>query len=91
MKYDLTIWQFQQWRPINKQKAKIASIDNKITSIKNSNLNEIKWVWEETIRSLIESWIYSKDDIVKAGEEKVKSLSIWFFAKRWLLNFLKIK
>lgn len=89
MKYDLTVWQYQKGWPVNTKKRKIANITKKITSIKETDLNDIKWVWEETIKILIEGGIYSKDDLLKTSEETINSLGIGFFGKRWILNFLK--
>lgn len=89
MKYDLTVWQFQKGWITNIKNKKVRKITNKITSIEKSDLLEIKWVWEETVRILIESWIGSKEVLMKTDKETIGALWISLFWKKWLLNFIE--
>lgn len=89
VKYDLTTWQYTKGWPVDKRKRKILGINKKISSIESSDLNEIKGVWEETIKLLIEAWIYSQDDLIKSDSETIKSIKLWFLSRRGITNFIK--
>jgi len=67
----------------------ISLIDDKIKTLESTNLQEIKWVGESTIKKLLENWISSKDELIEIGEDGIKKLSLNFLSERALLKFIK--
>ncbi len=65
----------------NKTKALIASYDT-------SDLWDIKWVGEETMRILFEHWIYSIEQLKKSNIDKIK---LPIFGKNGINKFLNKK
>ena len=65
---------------------KLLNIDSKIESLESTDLNELKWVWEETIKILFEHWITCKEDLIKAWKEKVEKIKVPFLSRRWVMS-----
>lgn len=57
-------------------------------SYEESDLGELKWVGEETMKILFENWIYSQKDIID-DKERIEKIKLPFFSKRGITNFLK--
>jgi len=72
-----------------KNNKEIIQIDKNIASLEKSNLIEIKWVGEETVKKLLEQWIKTQEELKKLSEEEIGEMDISVFGKRWIINFLK--
>lgn len=55
-------------------KRDVANLIWKATSIEKSDLLHIKWVWEATVKILLDNWITNWKELKEAGEEKIKML-----------------
>lgn len=58
-----------------------------ISSYEETDLWEIKWVWEETQKKLFENWIYNQEQLLQ--REDVESLDLPFFSKNAIKKFLE--
>lgn len=67
-------------------KRKTTNLDNKIHSLETTDLNDLKWVWEETIKILFENWITSQADLISKGKEEVEKIKIPFLSRRWVMS-----
>ena len=47
-----------------------------IKKLEETDLNEIKWLWEKTISTLIEHWIKNKSDLKEKGITFIKKLKL---------------
>ena len=63
---------------------------NKINKLNETDLGTIKWVWEATIKQLLENWISSIDELKEAWIEKIEWLWLNQFSLIAIKNFLKI-
>ena len=77
------------WILSRKDKVNIAIIDSKINSIKETDLREVKWVGEATIKILLENWIRSKEDLKNADTDNLKRIITNFLSYRAIEKFLK--
>lgn len=84
--YNLAVDQRINRKYENNRKKKIKQIDNKIQSMENTDLNDLKWVWEETIKILFEHWITSQADLLREWKEKVEKIKVPFLSKRWVMS-----
>lgn len=71
-----------------KDKVNVALIDTKINSIKDSDLWDIKWVWEATIKILSENWIRTQEDLRNADLVLIKRIITNFLSYRAIEKFL---
>jgi len=83
--YDLTIDQRIQSRKESLINKKVKNIDAKIYSIESTDLKEMKWVWDETIKILFENWITSQADLLSKWKEEVDKIKVPFLSKRWVM------
>lgn len=58
-----------------------------IHSYETSDLWDIKWVWEETMKKLFEHWIKTQEDL-KKNADMIEKIDLPFFWKRWIKTFL---
>lgn len=58
------------------------------TNIEKSDLLHIKWVWEATVKTLLENWITNWKELKEAGEEKIRKLITNPLSVKALLNSL---
>jgi hypothetical protein len=59
-----------------KDKEEIVKEVASIRKIEESDLKEIKWLWEKTLIMLIENWIKNKSDLKEKGITFIKKLKI---------------
>ena len=57
-------------------KDKIIEITWDISSIENSDLLEIKWIWESTAKILIDAGFCNKEKLMEATTEEINKLQI---------------
>lgn len=84
--YNLAIDQRIDKRNEKIRDKKVSNIDKKIHSLESTDLNELKWVWEETIKILFENWITCKEDLIREWKEKVEKIKVPFLSRRWVMS-----
>lgn len=72
-----------------RDKNKFVTLTNQINSLETTDLNEIKWVWEATVKILLENNITSKDDLLKISEEEIKWLKLNLISEKALIKFIQ--
>jgi len=70
-------------------KTEKAVVKSKIDKLDKTNLWTIKWVGEATVKTLLENWIGSIDDLSKFWKQKLKDLKLNAFSFTAITNFLK--
>jgi len=70
-------------------KHKILKISKEIDLMELSDLNDIKWVWEATIKILLENWISSQEDLLKVNIDDIKKLKLNYLSEIALIKFIK--
>ena len=84
--YNLAIDQRIDKRRENMRTKKLSNINSKIESLESTDLNELKWVGEETIKILFEHWITCKEDLIREWKEEVDKIKVPFLSKRWVMS-----
>ncbi len=64
-------------------------LTNKAHLLTTSDLNNIKWIWDDTISKLLDAWITSIDELNKTSEEKIKMIQINPISKSILVKYKK--
>ena len=85
---------FAEWkaRVIKKDtKLETAKIKSKIDKFESTNLWTLNWVWDSTVKTLLENWISSLDELKEAWVRKVKSLDLNPFSFKAIKEFLQSK
>lgn len=72
-----------------KDKNMFVKLTEQINTIDSTNLNDIKWVGEATIRILLENGVNSQEKLISLWEEWIKALKLNFISGRALKAFIK--
>lgn len=72
-----------------KDKLNFYNTNARINDIENTDLKDIKGIWEATINKLIGLWIKTQEDLKKLWEEWIKDLKLNFLSQRALIKFIK--
>lgn len=79
-----------QARVIERNTSKESSkIKSKINELETTNLWTIKWVWDITVKKLLEKWISSKEELLGLWEEWIGDLKLNPFSLKSIKEFLK--
>ena len=70
-------------------KVEIKKTINKINKLDETDLLTIKWVWETTVKWLLENWISSIEELKEAWIEKIEWLWLNQLSLIAIKNFLK--
>jgi hypothetical protein len=63
-------------------------MDVQISAIEKSDLLEIKWVWEETAKKLVQNWIKTQAELLEKTEEEIKWLTLPLFGERAVIKYI---
>lgn len=74
---------------LNRNKNQILKISSDISNIENSDLLEIKWIWEATAKALIDAWFSNKEKLENASKEEIEKLNISVISKWIILKLIK--
>lgn len=57
-----------------KERKRLWILTNQIEEVETTNLNDIKWIWPSTIKTLLENGIKTIEDLEKVGMSKIKEI-----------------
>jgi hypothetical protein len=68
-----------------------AKVKNKIDKLESTDLWTLKWIWDTTVKQLLENWISSLEELKEAWVRKVNNLKLNPFSLRAIKEFLQSK
>lgn len=74
-------------RMLSGNKNEYNKLTNKAYMLSSSDLNDIKWIWEDTISKLIDAWITSISELISSSEEKIKTINVNPISKSVLIKY----
>ena len=57
-------------------------------SVSESDLWDVKWIWESTKIKLIEAWISTQEQLKKLSEDELKEIVQNPLSLKWILSFI---
>jgi len=73
------------------QKAKVATakIETKIDELEKTDLPTIKWVWEWTVKALLEQWVGSIKELTELSKKELEALNLNPLSLKSITKFLE--
>lgn len=68
-----------------------AKVKSKIDKLEKTDLWTIKWVWDGTVKILLENWISSLDELREAWIDNIDKINLNPFSFRAIKEFLQNK
>ena len=70
-------------------KQEVAKVQSKIDKFENTNLLNIKWIGEGTVKKLLENWVSSQEELKGMKQKDLKEMWINPISLKSIKEFLK--
>lgn len=70
--------------------SELANQTKQIASLETTDLIEVKWIGEKTLKTLFDNWIKTQENLKDVDEEFLSSLNIPFLWMRGIKKFKEI-
>jgi len=72
-----------------RKEEQVRKINKELKTLSTTDLNDVKWLWPATLKTLIEGWITTKEDLKETWIDKIKSIVTNPMSLKGIINFLK--